>query len=249
MLKPIIYPYKIKSGSATILQRALGTFRVYADRNYYHHPNHLVINWGNSSYPTWELGRVQCLNLPDKVALACNKRFTFNALLADGVPHPDWTDCKERAQSWVEEGHKVFCRKSLTSHSGKGIVIASTKEELVDAPLYVQAVKKDKEYRVHVFQGQIIDCQLKRKKNGFEGGTAGIRNHSNGWVYTRGDVQLPDNVGHESVRAVESLGLHFGAVDICTDLDNNSVVFEVNTAPGLYGTTLTKYVEAIKRLL
>jgi glutathione synthase/RimK-type ligase-like ATP-grasp enzyme len=42
------------------------------------------------------------------------------------------------------------------------------------------------------------------------------------------------------------MGLDFGAVDIGHRLiDNQFFVFEVNTAPGLEGTTLDKYAKAI----
>ena len=142
----------------------------------------------------------------------------------------------------------MVCRTTLSGHSGQGIVIASSPEELVDAPLYTQFIEKDKEYRVHVFNGVIIDFQQKKRRRGEEQNDD-IRNHANGWVYARSDVVLPEDVETNAIRATLSLGLDFGAVDICTDLDGNAIVFEVNTAPGIFNTTLDKYVEAIKELL
>lgn len=249
MQKLIVYPYKLGSESAKKLAQALNTKRVRPDGNYYHHRNHIIINWGNSTLPTWWQDTRTLLNKPYSISLAANKKVTFNKFRACDVPHPEWTDLHELAELWIEDGHKVFCRTSLTSHSGQGIVIASTVEELVDAPLYVKAVKKDKEYRVHVFNGQVIDFQLKKKKLGYEGGISGIRNHHNGWVYTREGVTLPDNIKEASINAVNSLALDFGAVDVCSTLAGDVAVFEVNTAPGLHGLTLTKYTEAFNGLL
>lgn len=251
MLKPIIYPYKMSSQSARKLAQSLECKRVFPDRNFRPRHNHLVINWGSTTIPAWYRtpGYWYILNKPDCVALATNKRNTFDKFILKEVSHPEWSDCKDWAASTIEEGHKVFCRTSLTSHSGNGIIIAETTDQLVDAPLYVKAIKKDKEYRVHVFQNQIIDFQQKKKKHNFDGGISGIRNHTNGWVYARSDVELPEAVANESIKAVQALGLDFGAVDVCTDRKDKVFIFEINTAPGLHGTTLQKYTEAFRSLL
>lgn len=250
MLKPVIYPYKMSSQSAKKLAQSLECKRVYSNHNYIPRHRHLIINWGNSTTPNWCLNPGHnILNHPHDIKIATNKRTSFDYFLIHGIAHPEWSDDKEWATTIISSGHKVFCRTSLTSHSGNGIIIAETVDQLVDAPLYVKAVKKDKEYRVHVFQGNIIDFQLKKKKHNFEGGINGIRNHTNGWVYTRSDVQLPETVANESIKAVQALGLDFGAVDVCTDRDGKVFIFEVNTAPGLHGTTLQKYTEAIRSLL
>jgi glutathione synthase/RimK-type ligase-like ATP-grasp enzyme len=45
------------------------------------------------------------------------------------------------------------------------------------------------------------------------------------------------------------LELTFGAVDILRDINRVSYVLEVNTAPGLEGTTLTNYERAIRSAL
>ena len=127
-------------------------------------------------------------------------------------------------------------------------MVASSIEELVAAPLYTQGIEKDKEYRVHVFKGQVIDYQQKKQRIGVESDST-IRNHSTGWVYTRISVVLPEGVKEQAIKAVDALGLDFGAVDICTDLEGTPFVLEVNTAPGLEGTTLEKYIEAFKGLL
>ena len=52
-----------------------------------------------------------------------------------------------------------------------------------------------------------------------------------------------------AVVAVKALGLDFGAVDCCLDLNGNPYVFEVNTGPGLEGTSFDKYVEAFKGVI
>ena len=74
-----------------------------------------------------------------------------------------------------------------------------------------------------------------------------IRNSANGWVYCRDDIITPHpDIGRAAIRAVNVLGLDFGAVDVGWNEHNQEPsVYEVNTAPGLEGTTLDKYFEAI----
>ena len=61
---------------------------------------------------------------------------------------------------------------------------------------------------------------------------------------------LPDDVTKQALLAVDGLGLDFGAVDVGWNQHyQEATVYEVNTAPGLTGTTLDKYTNAIRRLL
>jgi D-alanine-D-alanine ligase-like ATP-grasp enzyme len=49
-----------------------------------------------------------------------------------------------------------------------------------------------------------------------------------------------------SISAVNTLGLDFGAVDLIVAKDGRVYVLEVNTAPGIEGITLEKYVKAFQ---
>ena len=251
---PIIYPYKMGSKSSRVLSRALNTRRVHPDRHYKPKPNHLIINWGSSHYPDWyNYTYNDVLNKPGYVALAANKRTTFNYFLASGVPHPEWTDDTECAQSWVDDGHRVYGRKTLTGHSGSGIILFDSETicSSMECPLYTKNIKAKHEYRIHIGTNGntkvVIDYQQKKKRNGHEGGISGIRNHTNGWVYARENIEVPDVVTLAAMRAVDALGLNFGACDIgYNEREDKAYVYEVNTAPGLVGTTLDKYVEYFK---
>jgi len=123
---------------------------------------------------------------------------------------------------------------------------------LVAAPLYTQYVKKADEYRVHVFDGEVIDVQQKRKRQEVPNEEVDyqIRNASSGWVFCRDGVECPESVRSTAIRAVSVLGLDFGAVDVGYNRHNSvESVYEVNTAPGLEGTTLDLYYEAIQKRL
>lgn len=245
-----VFPYKLGSESAKMLAQSLGCKRVRP--TYDARRSDVIINWGNSS-PSAIIRSQHDLNSHEAIALACNKLKTFQTLEAAGFEHiPIWTDNRyELNELWgANPDAKVYCRTSLTGHSGRGIIIATNTYELVDAPLYTLGTKHKHEFRVHVFKGRVIDVQQKKRRLGYSGPSTGIRNHSNGYIYARVDIDVPDLLLSSSLSAVNALGLDFGAVDIgYRERDGKAFVFEVNTAPGLYGTTLTNYVNAFKEYL
>lgn len=260
-MKAIIYPYKVGSKSATALAKSLKTKKVFPNRNYRPRSNHVIINWGSSTVPDWiyqaQAAETTIINHPDRVAIAANKLYTFNRLEFCDVPHPEFTTDVEVAQQWWRERCPVVGRHKLTGHSGEGIETwgLSSDDAPIDAPiapLYVKYIKKKHEYRVHVFNGEVIDVQQKRKRQEVDNEEVDyqVRNHHTGWVYCRGDLQEPDNLREIAIRAVSAVGLEFGAVDIIwNERQNQCYVLEVNTACGLEGTTLDNYISAIQRLL
>lgn len=244
--KFIVYPYKMASQSAKALAQGLEAKRVFPNGRYRPRSNHIIINWGNSERASWGFRGTNLLNYPDKVAIACNKLFTFEYLDEASVSIPSFVTQKELALALVNEGHKVFCRTSLTGHSGQGIVLATTPEEVVNAPLYTKYTKCKYEYRVHVFKDQIIDFIRKKKREGVEANQY-IRSCNNGWVFCREGVELPECVKEQALKAIQALGLDFGAVDIGFNTrEEKAYVYEVNSAPGLEGTTLQRYIQAFK---
>lgn len=240
-----VFPYKLGSSSAKALANGLRVKRVRS--TYEPRRNDVIINWGRSSPITYVRTHLD-LNNHEAIALACNKLKTISELSFNGFDNmPEWTCHYEEAAQWITNGNKVYCRTSLTGHSGSGIVIASSIDELVPAPLYTKASKHKHEFRVHVFKDKVIDVQQKRRRIGYDGPDTGIRNHSNGYIYARSTVDYPDELLSSSIKAVQLLGLDFGAVDIgYRERDGKVFVFEVNTAPGLTGTTLEKYIQAFK---
>ena len=204
----------------------------------------VVINWGSSGF-TRDVLYDELLNHPDNVAKAVNKLEAFK-ILQGIVAIPEWTNDLVEASKWLAEGRTVVCRHTLTGHSGDGIEII--KGENLDAPivpLYTKYIFKQSEYRVHVFQGNAFFVQKKVRKNDVPDDKINwkVRNHHNGFVFAHKNVVLTDKLRDIAVKAVEALGLDFGAVDIMETKKGNVCVLEVNCAPGLEGTTLDKYVE------
>lgn len=255
MKKFKVYPYKLGSASAKQIAQTLGVKRVRPDGTYRYFNSHIIINWGSSSLPNWDItGRAFYLNHPSAVAKAANKTHTLKALKEACVPIPIFFTNKEVLIRYTESLGRfptVYCRTILNGHSGQGIVLANDVSEIVSAPLYTLRFKATKEWRLHVFKDRVFDFAKKSRRENAEDRASGlIRNYDGGWIFKRGDVQPSNTLKTTTIKAVQALGLDFGAVDIAEDQEGNVCVYEVNTSPGIGGeTTLNTYTTVFSEYL
>jgi len=124
-----------------------------------------------------------------------------------------------------------------------------------EADFAVQFIDKTHEWRVHVFRDEILRIARKvwRGNDPVPGGVAW--NAEAGWHF-RYNVGLQDTtrgkLSELARRAVQALGMDFGAADIVAVIKPNSrdyFVLEVNSAPGVADNenTLAAYVKAIRK--
>lgn len=242
-----VLPYRNGSRGASELAQGLNgvSLRLTGSR-YVPRPRDVVVNWGNTAPPDLRPARV--LN-GQGIRQASNKLLFF-----EGVHRYDpeiipafWTS----QDAIPDDAFPVVCRTVLAGHSGEGIHIAATRGDLVRAPLYVKYIKKQDEYRVHVgqwmaeqdLQHQIIDIQQKRRRHDHENPNFQVRNLANGFIYAREGIDCPDAVTDVARRALACTDLDFGAVDVIyNSRERRAYVLEINTAPGITGTTVENYV-------
>lgn len=244
-----IYAWNKYSEGASELAEALGAKKIkHENSKFKGSPNKVVINWGSSKLPD-EVMKCKVINHPSKVILCSDKLQFFKRVSAEIVP--EWTEDMEVALSWVANGYIACARTVLNGHSAEGLVLMEKgkPEGFVKAPLYTRYVPKKDEFRVHVVNGQVADVQRKvLKKEKAESGDDinwKIRNLDNGFIYQREGIEVPQAVREIAIRAVKEVGLDFGAVDVVVDVKTQKpYVLEVNTAPGITGTTVKNYVEA-----
>lgn len=249
-MKIRIEPYKMWSGGAKALGLRAGILRATRRQVQKHGDFDYIINWGNTA----RRFEGEYINNPEAVATACNKLDTARILGEFEVPQPDFTTDREVSQVWFDAGSEVVCRTLLRANGGRGITLASHERQvlLVRAPLYTKYIPKTTEYRIHVLGDKVIDAQEKRKRQEIPNEEVNyqIRNASAGWVFCRGGITVPDCVSSAAVRAVSALSLDFGAVDVGYNARRERArVYEVNTAPGLEGTTLDSYYAAFVEVL
>lgn len=243
MKRVMLAPYIIGSRGAKALAQGIGAKQTKAQKRM--RPDIVLVNWGRSNLDV--RGRpYRVLNPAGSVVRATNKLSCLNRLAEAGVSRVEHTTSVERVKQWIREGHVVYGRQLLNSSQGKGIVIIKSEPEIVTCPMYTRGIPKSHEYRVHVFRTHILDVTKKKRRNATERSDF-IKNLANGWVYCREGIEIPDNLLECAKKAVQALGLDFGAVDILYR-QGQPYVLEVNTAPGLQGTTLNRYIDAFKQI-
>jgi len=165
------------------------------------------------------------------------------------IPSLEWTDAVNIANGWLDEGHTVFGRKYLRASCGKGIVVyePAGEEKLEVHPVYTKYKKKKREFRVHVFKDQVVAVTEKKRRKEFDGvRDTKIRNLANGYVFVQAVENEPEGLRELALRAARVSASDFRGVDVgYNQLKDELFVIEVNSAPGIQGTNLTKYMEAI----
>lgn len=221
-----------------------------------------VINWGSSTVPDtlkgWLHAKPVFMNIPNAVHVAASKLNSLTNMKEAGVNVPEFTQDRSVAAGWLSDGHSVIARALDRGSAGRGITFhekGSDPSALPSVPLFTRYEPRKYEYRLHVFRQadgtySVVDAAQKRKKSGVEDANFKVRTHDNGWVYCREGIEIPDGASEQARTAVQALGLDFGAVDTgYTCSTKRTTVFEVNTAPGLEGSTIARYAEAMKELI
>lgn len=173
----------------------------------------------------------------------------FRLFREHGVSAPAFSTDYNRVKEDIPNGKQIVCRALTNSSEGRGITIAEREGELPRVPLYTEYIPKKKEFRVHVFDNQVIDVAEKRKRRGENPDrNTQIRNTANGYVFCRDGLVEPGDLRTNALAAVAALGRSQGAVDLVyNEKQNKSFVLEVNSRPGMEGTTCQRYAEAIIR--
>lgn len=237
--------YNQHSEGAKLLAKELDCYIIkHRNSRYRDRPNKVVINWGNTGR-NW----INTINRCEHVQRATNK-LEFFRWVGDEINVPPWTTDHDIAQQWIADGRTVVCRTLLSAHEGRGIVIADRNTPLVRAPLFTQYVPKRAEFRVHVVGNRSILVQRKVRKAGLDQeANFKIRNTANGFIFQRNGINPPQAVIDEAVDAVRLCELDFGAVDVIwNERQQKAYVLEVNTAPGIEGSTVKDYAAALKEL-
>lgn len=261
--KIVIYPYNNYSKGARKLCEAFGHTRIKRellladfDSNPEPWKERTVINWG-ATMCSFSNSRI--INHPSKVQVCSNKYKAFEALRDGGVRTPIFTEDFAEAMEWIKNGIVVMGRE-LKGSGGSGIRFSDEELEAVaDSAFWVQYKKKKEEYRVHVIGDNVVLVQQKclrttDPETGEKIDTSNVdfrvRNLRNGFIFKRYDIDPPQDVLDQARKAITVVGLDFGAVDVIwNSYEKKAYVLEINTAPGLEGTSVQDYKAGFDKLL
>jgi hypothetical protein len=215
----------LKSGSLKRLAEGLSTklgYKVWRSKN--QKPNKIHLLYGDQK------GKIE----------------QYKWFKEQGLQALDFTTSHAEAKSWAED-QVVVCRTLTHSSEGKGIVVAESPSQVVVAPVYTKYKKKKKEFRIHIFKDKVVHVLEKRRKTNFEGTTdAKIRNTANGYVFCSDGVVEPVGLRDLALAASKVTKSDFKGVDIgYNEKKNELFVIEVNSAPGIEGSNVDRYVNTI----
>ena len=228
-----------------------------------------LIRWGTSApIPESSLRAFEgCreINKPDGIKIATSKILSFDKFSESGIPCPKFwrrSDITREASRGVMAANlfPVLARKNTGSKEYEATWILRSITELNDflrtqsqSPTLVfsQYISKEKEQRFHVVNGQVVTVSQRVARNTTEMTPEifryvwGLGRH---WGMIH-DVESSDAHKEIAVRAVASLGLDFGAVDMMIKDDGSPYVLEVNTAPSLLQETRLAYAPKLIEML
>jgi len=216
----------------------------------------VVINWGSrGTFPEMDQRIINPMKIVKKVS---NKQsFFLSCREAENPPRiPIFFTTVDAALDAVYMGKTVMGR-SLHGSSGSGIVFfEESPTAFMRAEFWVQYKKKISEYRVHIMNSEIFLVQKKFIRvslpDGSEFDSRGIntriRSHKNGYIFGRYNFTVPEDCINQALLAYKVSGLDFGAVDVIWNAyEQKAYVLEINTAPGMTGTTPADYIKAFKK--
>lgn len=192
------------------------------------------------------------VNELDSLASLGSKHDQLARMAACAVQVPDYGLITPEYCTWVAPRNRIF--RKLSHHAGNDnpyIVMKDyhiSRTEIGGYDYWMDYIRKIGEFRIHVFNGEVIRVQKKRRVNSGVSNDR-IRTSVNGWVSVEVDNSYmagwPADIHLQAGAAVRALGLVFGAVDVLVDKNNKVWVLEVNTAPGLNDGGATKYAEQL----
>lgn len=251
----------------------------------------LVIGWGTKIKDDTNLAGKDVFNHPNNIKTNRNKFRAMELMAAGGCNISSFATANQIAAKLADKSMTYPLVGRTNYHQGgKGFWLCLNKTQL-DAALqegaqYFQSyINIVDEYRVHVFDGEVIYGARKTKRDNMKtafveqfgakaanaadkankpldkdtvdyvlGNLAGrvmpnpdmvIRSNLRGWKFSKVELKnISKALKEQTVAALKSLNMMFGAVDCCVDENGKVWIIEVNSGPGLEGSTLTAYVEA-----
>lgn len=188
--------------------------------------------------------------------LPIDKLTQYKWFKEQGLSSLEFTESDAVASDWCTSGSTVFGRKLLNASCGKGIEIWEPSDMLEHAnagphscPVYTKYKKKKREFRVHIFKDTVVTVAEKRKRKGFEGDREHkVRNLANGYVFCHDNVVEPEGLRELALKASKVTDSDFKGVDIgFNEKKKELFIIEVNSAPGIQGTNVNRYLEVMKQ--
>ena len=199
----------------------------------------VVLRWGSTETFDRLSTRLE-LNTLDAVTNASNKLLMMQNLVGANIKTPNikfdlnntenLDEFRDRSGNFYVRGANDQVRYTNTLQTGDKYVSTPIKD-------------KKREYRVHVFNGEVIALYEKIPN---EEGIKLFKSFNCHFELKDASNCLLTLVDQQKcIDAVNALGLLFGGVDMVRSKGKNTYVIEVNSAPALNSTNIDRYVDKI----
>ena len=204
----------------------------------------LIIRWGATIQIPIRPNKV--LNNRNAILLCTNKFESLRHLRNNGISTPEAWDHPQEVQL------PALARK-IKHSQGSDIMLCLQKQDVRRAirrgrRYFVKYIPTAREYRAHVFRGEIFRINQKLLQDK-EAWVPHIRNVTNGYIFAQPRALMGKTAEDMVIKAVSSLGLDFGGVDLVIGDDEKPYILEVNTGPSLVEVGVEAYAEKIRPLL
>lgn len=193
-----------------------------------------IVRWGNSIPLNLENSIVY--NTATANALASNKYKSRRLMLKEGISCPVLISNVSNTFPVIARPHKHT--------KGQDFIILNNQEELtnhydINNWYYSEFIDKTQEFRVHCTHGKVL--RLLEKPNPNNGNVMwnfDANEDMSFKIIKWSDAKPYKNVITEALKAMDVVGLDFGAVDVILK-DGKAYVLEINTSPNLAGSENT----------
>lgn len=210
-----------------------------------HASGELLIRWGSRWNPQIDNYFGKVLNSAGAIRNASDKILSLELMDEAGVNVPDWD---EDPGALVERvGYPILGRKRFHARGLDIKLCLQRRDYRKRKDYYVQYIPTVREYRIHVVGDEVVRVQGKFLDHP-EHWQPHIRNFTTGFRFRKPNKRLRPGRLETAVRAVQALGLDFGAVDLLIGDDGLEYVLEVNTAPSCSPLTAAQYVVALSKM-
>ena len=167
----------------------------------------------------------------------CLTKTHVERAISDGAQYfQEYIDIKTEYRLHVFGGKVIYAVKKVENPTEAGWM-AQRKEKVLD---YARKNNVD-------INGPTLDYVLTRLVKEAVLPDRIVRSNKRGWKFSNVVItSLPAALKNAAIKSVETVGLDFGAVDCAMSAGDHPFIIEVNTAPGLQGTSFDKYIAAFR---
>jgi glutathione synthase/RimK-type ligase-like ATP-grasp enzyme len=218
-------------------------------------PTHLI-RWGSSSRVPLR-PRNPPINGLGAVSRASDKLGSIEHFLERNIPCPPIITTEQARYSL---DFPILGRR-VNHTQGNDIILCLQRSDVMRAlelpddtrpQFFTRYIPTSREFRVHVFDGEVIKISEKVLTEPDQLRSSWIRNVDNGYTFRnlrRIEQETQRSIEQISIRATQSLGLDFGAVDVILSDRGEGYVLEVNTGPSLSDNSLEIYARKFAEIL